>query len=96
LIAEALEGSDEDIARVSWGECKMDSEINHSVPKSDWEKALLVGLVTPMTMGGLILLSNAASERAALVGASLITLSVLGIWTDLKQQLDRIESKLSN
>jgi hypothetical protein len=42
-----------------------------------------------------MLLMNAESEQAA-VGATLISVAVFMIWRVLAQQLDRIESKLSN
>jgi hypothetical protein len=73
----------------------MNSEIDHSVSKNDLPKALFEALFTGMIMSGLILLMNAASERAA-VGAILISVAVFMIWRVLTQQLDRIESKLSN
>ena len=73
----------------------MDSEINHSVLKNGWEKALFEALFTGMIFGGLMLLMNAESEQAA-VGATLISVAVFMIWRVLAQQLYRIESKLSN
>ena len=72
----------------------MDSEIDPSVLKG-WQKALFEALFTGMIMGGLILLMDAASEQAS-VGAILISVAVFMIWKVLTQQLDRIESKLSN
>ena len=73
----------------------MDSEVNHSVLKIGWQKALFEALFTGMIFAGLMLLMNAESEQAA-VGAILISTAVFMMWRVLAQQLDRIESKLSN